>query len=156
MFNVGPSGTFGGNQTIVGGRGGSIGGPAGPLNRPQHTGMGPQYNSNMSPNSGLMRMQQRLRPQPPMGVMNSAPNNGGGFMAPPPMDNGGMMMPPPNMGPGLMGMPPPQAMPGPMSIDRITGGMNGGVMGPQPGGLWSAYNNMVQGDGAPQKRNLTY
>lgn len=65
-------------------------------------------------------------------MMDTGGMFGGGF-------SGGGMMPPPSNGGGL--------------ISKLTGGQNTGVMGP---GLWSAYNQMVQGDQMPQRRGLTY
>jgi hypothetical protein len=146
MFNVGPS------PAIQGGMGGQFRNTSGDRPRPQRMGMGPQYASNMSPDAGLSMM-QRMRMPPPTRVPQG--NMGGGPMMPParpPM----MAMPqiPPMMdGGGGMMMPPSN---GGIDIGKLTGGTNTGVMGPRPGGLWNTYANMVQGDGAPQKRNLTY
>ena len=89
-------------------------------------------------------------PSKPMGPPMLPPQNGGPLAMPGPiMDGGGMMMPPQSM---------PMMDTGGMDINRLTGGMNSGVMGPQmnQGGLWQAYNQMAPDNGMPQRRGLTY
>lgn len=150
MFDIGPT-----NSPLQSGGGNGMWG--GGTRRPPHAPpqkfdmRSPGMANNMSPFAGLSMM-QRMRMPPPTTVPQGSMS--GNFMQPPRMLPGQMMDGAPNMGM----ITNSGQMPGDQGglISRLTGGTNTGVVGPRPGGLWNTYANMVQGDGAPQKRNLTY
>ena len=132
MFNIGPSPAMQG-QMMPGGSGAA---DMMQRRRPMMQPGGPQTSS---PGGGMMPM-----PRMPMGgnaQMNSA--EPGGMFGHGNLSMGG------SEGPGGMGGIMQQIM---------SRNNNTGVRGPMGGGggLWQTYANMMQGDGAPQRRNLTY
>jgi len=136
MFNIGPSS-------------GAMGGMFGQQQPAMVGGMGSPWANRMRPPMMPRRMNPNPNGMPQPNAPTSLPS------APPSFSNGPFGM-------ATSGGQLPQSPN--LDLSSLTGGntgVTGGMgmitnSGQRPGGLWSTYSNMVQGDGLPQRRNLVY